>query len=55
MVNFGIAYGLSPHGLSTRLDIPHEEAASIIDRYFARYAGIRRYLEETVERARRTG
>jgi len=55
MVNFGIAYGLSPHGLSTRLDIPHEEAASIIDRYFARYAGIRRYLEETIERARRTG
>jgi len=55
MVNFGIAYGLSPHGLSTRLDIPHEEAASIIDRYFARYVGIRRYLEETVERARRTG
>jgi DNA polymerase-1 len=55
MVNFGIAYGLSPHGLSTRLDIPHEEAASIIDRYFARYAGIRRYLEETVDRARRTG
>jgi len=55
MVNFGIAYGLSPHGLSTRLDIPHEEAASIIDRYFARYAGIRRYLEETVERARRMG
>jgi DNA polymerase-1 len=55
MVNFGIAYGLSPHGLSTRLDIPHEEAASIIERYFARYVGIRRYLEETVERARRTG
>ena len=55
MVNFGIAYGLSPHGLSTRLDIPHEEAASIIDRYFQRYVGIRRYLEETVERARRTG
>ena len=55
MVNFGIAYGLSPHGLSTRLDIPHEEAASIIERYFARYVGIRRYLEDTVERARRTG
>lgn len=54
-VNFGIAYGLSPHGLSTRLDIPVEEAREIIDRYFTRYAGIRRYLEETVERARRSG
>jgi DNA polymerase-1 len=54
-VNFGIAYGLSPYGLSTRLDISTEEAASIIDRYFARYAGIRRYLEETVVKAKRTG
>lgn len=54
-VNFGIAYGLSPHGLSTRLDIPTEEAKSIIDRYFQRYSGIRRYLDETVEKARRTG
>ena len=55
MVNFGIAYGLSPHGLSTRLDIPGEEARSIIDRYFERYAGIRRYLDRTVEQARRSG
>jgi DNA polymerase-1 len=55
MVNYGIAYGLSPHGLSTRLDIPHEEAKSIIDRYFARYTGIRRYLDETIEKARKSG
>jgi DNA polymerase-1 len=54
-INFGIAYGLSPHGLSSRLDIPTEEARSIIDRYFERYAGIRRYLDHTVEKARRTG
>jgi DNA polymerase-1 len=54
-INFGIAYGLSPHGLSTRLDIPTEEAKLIIDRYFERYAGIRGYLEQTVEKARRTG
>jgi DNA polymerase-1 len=55
MVNFGIAYGLSAHGLSTRLDIPGEEARSIIERYFARYSGIRHYLERTVEQARRSG
>jgi DNA polymerase I len=55
MVNFGIAYGLSPHGLSTRLNIPNEEAASIIERYFQRYGGIKRYLDETIEKARRTG
>jgi len=54
-VNFGIAYGLSPHGLSTRLSISVEEARDIIERYFTRYAGIRRYLEDTVMQARKTG
>jgi DNA polymerase-1 len=54
-VNFGIAYGLSPHGLSIRLDISTEEAKSIIDRYFEKYVGIRNYLESTIERARKTG
>lgn len=54
-VNFGIAYGLSPHGLSTRLAISNEEAKSIIDRYFERYAGIRRYLDSTIEKARAQG
>ncbi|HET9449660.1 MAG TPA: DNA polymerase I, partial [Aggregicoccus sp.] len=55
MVNFGIAYGLSAHGLSGRLDIPVEEARDVIERYFTRYAGIRRYLEDTVEQARKRG
>ncbi|MCP3144963.1 DNA polymerase I [Pyxidicoccus xibeiensis] len=55
MVNFGIAYGLSPHGLAARLGIPQEEARDIIERYFIRYAGIRNYLLETVEKARKTG
>ncbi|HEX8438768.1 DNA polymerase, partial [Archangium sp.] len=54
-VNFGIAYGLSPHGLSTRLNIPQEEARDIIERYFTRYAGIKRYLDETVREARTKG
>jgi len=55
MVNFGIAYGLSAHGLSARLAIGREEAASIIQRYFERYGGIRRYLDDTVEKAKRDG
>jgi DNA polymerase-1 len=54
-VNFGIAYGLSPHGLSTRLNIPVEEARDIIERYFTRYAGIKRYLDETVKVAKEKG
>jgi DNA polymerase-1 len=55
MVNYGIAYGLSAHGLATRLNIPQEEAASIIERYFQRFAGIARYMTETVEQVRRSG
>ncbi len=55
MVNYGIAYGLSAHGLSTRLNIPIEEAAAVIARYFERYPGIDRYLKDTVESARRKG
>jgi DNA polymerase I len=54
-VNFGIAYGLSAHGLSTRLGISQENARDVIERYFTRYAGIRQYLEDTVEKARKVG
>jgi DNA polymerase I len=55
MVNYGIAYGLSPHGLATRLNLPLEEASSIIDRYFQRFQGIARYMHDTVEQVRRSG
>ncbi len=55
MVNYGIAYGLSAHGLATRLNLPLDEARAIIDRYFERFSGIARYVTETLERARRTG
>jgi DNA polymerase-1 len=55
VLNFGIAYGLSAFGLSQRLDLPPAEAQGIIDRYFARYAGVRRWLDATVAEARRTG
>jgi DNA polymerase-1 len=55
MVNYGIAYGLSAHGLATRLNLPVDEAKGIIDRYFERFPGIARYVDETLERARRTG
>ncbi|HEX5634135.1 MAG TPA: DNA polymerase, partial [Gemmatimonadales bacterium] len=55
MLNFGIAYGLSAFGLSQRLDLPGAEAQAIIDRYFARYAGVRRYVDWAVEQARKNG
>jgi DNA polymerase I len=55
VLNFGIAYGLSAFGLSQRLDLPAAEAQAIIDRYFARYAGVRGYVEWAIEEARKNG
>jgi DNA polymerase-1 len=55
MVNYGIAYGLSANGLAARLNVPIAEAKGIIDTYFQRFPGIARYVEETLEKARRSG
>jgi DNA polymerase-1 len=55
MVNFGIIYGISAFGLSQRLGIPRSEAATLIEGYFKQFPGIKRYLDETVETAKRTG
>ena len=52
-VNFGIVYGISAFGLSERLNIPRAEAFEIIDNYFAQYPGIKRYMDETIEFARK--
>jgi DNA polymerase I len=54
-VNFGIAYGQSAFGLSQRLDLPTKEAQAIIDRYFARYAGVRTWLDRTIAQAKKDG
>ncbi len=53
--NFGIIYGISPFGLSQRLDIPRSEAKALIDSYFNSYPGVRRYMEQTVSEARQVG
>jgi DNA polymerase-1 len=55
VLNFGIAYGLSAFGLSARLDLPRDRAQAIIDAYFRRYAGVRRWLDQVVAEAKRTG
>jgi len=54
-VNFGIVYGLSPFGLSQQLGIEQKEARRFIDAYFERYAGVRGYIDRTLEQARRDG
>ncbi|MDB6137773.1 MAG: polA [Verrucomicrobiaceae bacterium] len=55
MVNFGIIYGISAFGLSQRLGIPRGESAKIIESYFTQFPGVKRYLDRTVEDARRKG
>ena len=55
VLNFGIAYGLSAFGLAQRLDLPSAEAQAIIDRYFARYVGVKRWLQEAIESVRKEG
>ncbi len=54
-VNFGIVYGLSPFGLAQQLGIEQKEAKRFIDAYFARYSGVRTFIDRTLEQARRDG
>jgi DNA polymerase-1 len=55
MINYAIAYGLSAHGLSTRIGIPHAEAKRVIDAYFTRYAGVKTWLDSILEVGRKKG
>src|SRR3984957_19389588 len=54
-INFGIIYGISGFGLARQLQIEPGEARVYIDAYFARYPGIRAYMEKTKEEARIAG
>jgi len=54
-VNFGIVYGISPFGLAAQLGIPQSEARLYIERYFARYQGVRAFIDKTIEETRRAG
>jgi DNA polymerase-1 len=53
VVNFGIVYGLSPFGLSQNLGIAPREAKQFIDAYFEKYSGVRKFIDDTLEEARR--
>lgn len=54
-VNFGIVYGISSFGLSQDLSITRKEAAQYIEKYFETYPGIKEFLDDTVENAKKEG
>ncbi len=53
--NFAIIYGVSAYGLSQQTDMSVQQAGEFIDTYFARYPGIKRYIDSTIEFARSKG
>ncbi|MBX3283018.1 MAG: DNA polymerase I [Acidobacteria bacterium] len=55
IVNFGIAYAVEAFGLSTRVGISRGEARKVIDDYFATYKGIRKYMDEIPQEAKKNG
>lgn len=55
VINFGLIYGMSAFGLAQNLNIERSAAASYIERYFARYPGVRQYMQDTRELARQKG
>ena len=55
VINFGLIYGMSSFGVAQNLGIDRGTAQTYIERYFARYPGARRYMDETRRRARELG
>jgi len=51
-VNFGIIYGISAYGLAKELGTGNKQAKEFIDRYFAKYPGVKRYIRETIEKSK---
>jgi DNA polymerase I len=55
VINFGLIYGMSAFGLARALDIDHTAARNYIERYFQRFEGVRRYMDETRAQAKAQG
>ena len=55
VINFGLIYGMSAFGLAQNLNIERSAAQSYIERYFARYPGVRAYMQDTRELAKQKG
>ena len=55
VINFGLIYGMGNFGLAKQLNIDITEAKNYIDRYFSRYPGVKRYMDETKQKASQNG
>jgi len=55
VINFGLIYGMSAFGLAKQLGIERSAAAAYIERYFARYPGVKEYMDSTREQAKEQG
>jgi DNA polymerase-1 len=55
VINFGLIYGMSAFGLASQLNIERSAAQQYIDLYFARYPGVKNYMDSTREQAKRQG
>jgi DNA polymerase-1 len=55
VINFGLIYGMSAYGLARSLGIDNTAAKNYIERYFDRYPGVKRYMDETRRSAKETG
>ncbi len=54
VINFGIVYGMSSYGLSKELGISRKMATTYIENYFARYKGVKEFIDRAIEDARQT-
>ena len=55
VLNFGVIYGLSPYGISQQTEFSPEEGQKFIESYFAKYPGIRQYIESVKEQVKQVG
>lgn len=55
VINFGLIYGMSEFGLAAQLGIERSAARAYMERYFARYPGVEKYMQQTREKARQQG
>jgi DNA polymerase-1 len=55
VINFGLIYGMSPFGLARNLGIERSAAQAYVERYFQRYPGVRRFMDNTRTQARERG